>query len=365
MSDDIAEAKRRLPLPALLHRLGMGEHAKKSARCPFHEDKHNSFSIWQGDGVWFFKCHAGCREGDEIIFLELHRKISRSDATKLYLEMAGVNCSSERPRCASPQVRQRVFGAAEGRESGQSFDWQKCLEAFTDKHLERLAQWRGYSIELCRWLKERGLVGLYAGCIASPVHDLAGNVVAIHYRLKDGTWRYFPHGAKVHPLVIGELVPGDPVDVFESTWDGFGLMEKSGSRDGIIISRGASNAKLAAALIPKGSVARLWTQNDAPSAEWENVFCANAANTCKRVKIPEQYKDLNEWIQAGACTNDLIEAIARGETLRNVERTWVETISESVVTTNELSKLEIAPRQRLLGDGFARMIRGLFLGRGE
>jgi len=32
----IDEAKRRLPLPALMARLGLGEHAKKSALCPLH-----------------------------------------------------------------------------------------------------------------------------------------------------------------------------------------------------------------------------------------------------------------------------------------------------------------------------------------
>jgi hypothetical protein len=49
----IDEAKRRLPLPQLLARLGLGECAKKSAHCPFdgHEDKHKSFSVFKGDDV--------------------------------------------------------------------------------------------------------------------------------------------------------------------------------------------------------------------------------------------------------------------------------------------------------------------------
>ena len=96
MSDDIREAKHRLPLPALMERLGLGQHAKKSARCPFHDDKHNSFSVWKnGDGLWFWKCHAGCGEGDEITFLELHHRISNTEATKLFLEVTGV-ISAER-----------------------------------------------------------------------------------------------------------------------------------------------------------------------------------------------------------------------------------------------------------------------------
>src|SRR4030095_8283505 len=93
MSGDILEAKLTLPLPALLHRLGLTEHAKKSARCPFHDDKPNSFSVWQNGDGWAFKCHAGCGAGDEINFLELHEKLSRRDAVKRFLELAGVNGS--------------------------------------------------------------------------------------------------------------------------------------------------------------------------------------------------------------------------------------------------------------------------------
>ena len=107
----------------------------------------------------------------------------------------------------------------------EHLDWRECVEAFSQRHLERLAKWRGYSIEFCHWLKDNGLVGLYDGCIAFPVHDRAGNVVAAHYRLKDGSWRYYPQGAKVRPLVIGELLPGEPVQCFESTWDGFDYTE--------------------------------------------------------------------------------------------------------------------------------------------
>ena len=94
MNDDIGSAKQRLPLAALMHQLGLDDHAKKSARCPFHDDKHNSFSIWESDGVWFWKCHAGCGTGDEINFLEKHKAISRGHAIKLFLEMAGLH---ERP----------------------------------------------------------------------------------------------------------------------------------------------------------------------------------------------------------------------------------------------------------------------------
>jgi len=161
VSGDIAAAKRRLPLPTLMNQLGLGEHSRRSARCPFHEDKRNSFSVWQQrDGSWFWKCHTGCGAGDEINFLESHKSISRGDATKLFLKMAGVNGYA-------PNVPNS--SRANETQSATKFDWPACVEAFTEKHLERLADWRGLSDGFCSWLHRRALVGLYDGCIAFPI----------------------------------------------------------------------------------------------------------------------------------------------------------------------------------------------------
>ena len=44
----IDEAKRRLPLPQLMEKEGLGDRAKKTAHCPFHDDEHKSFSVFQG-----------------------------------------------------------------------------------------------------------------------------------------------------------------------------------------------------------------------------------------------------------------------------------------------------------------------------
>src|SRR5437762_2718525 len=92
----ISQAKKILALPELMRRLGLGDHAKKSARCPFpfHDDQHNSFSVWQKEnGAWRFKCHAGCGAGDEIDFLEVREGLSNSAAVKRFLEIAGMNGS--------------------------------------------------------------------------------------------------------------------------------------------------------------------------------------------------------------------------------------------------------------------------------
>jgi hypothetical protein len=102
MSADIQEAKRRLPLKDLMTRLGFGDRAKKSARCPFHNDHNPSFGIFQIDGQWGFKCHACGAKGDSIDFLAQVKGIDVKEATKLFLEMAGVGAA---PAQAAPPAK--------------------------------------------------------------------------------------------------------------------------------------------------------------------------------------------------------------------------------------------------------------------
>jgi hypothetical protein len=86
----IDTAKSRLPLPDLMRRLGYDEkNIGKTALCPFHDDHKPSFSVFQKNGAWFHQCFVGCSSGDEIAFLVKHFNISRREAIKRYLEMAG------------------------------------------------------------------------------------------------------------------------------------------------------------------------------------------------------------------------------------------------------------------------------------
>jgi hypothetical protein len=248
VSFDIAEAKRRLPLPDLLVRLGLGEHAKARARCPWtqnhkHGDKQPSFGIFQrGDG-WGWKCFV-CGGGDEITFLERYEGLSNGDAIRRYCELAGVNgdgATTHKAKLTPPAAKP---------ERDLSADWQLCAAAFTDEQAGKLATWRGYSADFVTWLRNGELVGLHEGKIAFPVHDDAGRVVALHYREKDGTWRYHPTGCKVRPLVIGDTQGADVALAFESQWDAFAVLDKMGWHKKavpgwcVIVTRGASNGKL-------------------------------------------------------------------------------------------------------------------------
>jgi hypothetical protein len=95
-----------------MKRLGLAAHAKKSANCPFlgHKDEHPSFSVFQGKGgFWFWKCHAGCGDGDEIMFLRKVKGLSLTEAMNLYLNMADFpsrapHRSHEYPECHESPV---------------------------------------------------------------------------------------------------------------------------------------------------------------------------------------------------------------------------------------------------------------------
>jgi CHC2 zinc finger len=95
----IDEAKLRLPMPALMTKLGFAEHAKKEAHCPWHSDEHPSFSVFQkADGTWWHNCFVGCSSGDEIAFLEKALNGSRREAINHYLEMAGFPAQRSKSR---------------------------------------------------------------------------------------------------------------------------------------------------------------------------------------------------------------------------------------------------------------------------
>jgi hypothetical protein len=119
----IDQAKRQLPLPELMAREGLSEHAKKSGHCPFHDDERKSFSVFKGDdGFWHWKCFAGCGEGDEIMFLRKLKGLSLTAAMNLFLDMAGFP-PSRPPKSHEYRKSRGSLGCLESRKS------PKCHES--------------------------------------------------------------------------------------------------------------------------------------------------------------------------------------------------------------------------------------------
>jgi hypothetical protein len=331
--DDLDECRRRRPLPLLMQQLGFAVQTGQNSYCPFHPDqksKHKSFSVSQRGERYFWRCWGQCGEsGDEVRFLEKLRGISNREAIALYKQLAGV---TPRPK-SQPEA---------------PFNWSKCVEAFTPAAMERLATSRGLKKETVSWANEAGFVGIFKNHYAFAVFDRARrNVVATHYRLDNGDWLYYPAGVtdKTLLLTIGDVTGEGPFYAFESQWDGLSFVEVSGERSGIIITRGKSNGRLVPEALQPDAIVYVWTQNDPGGGEWEQDVCKSGRLTVKRVKIPAEFKDLNDWVKAGATADDLFQAIQNAETIT--------TAATQVDGQTQVSSSSQAPAVDLTGNGAA------------
>jgi CHC2 zinc finger len=157
LKEKIGEAKRRLPLPELMIKLGLGEHAKKEAHCPFHHpDQHPSFSVFQkNDGAWWHKCFVGCSEGDEIMFLRKLKGLPLTKAMHLYLEMAGFPASRplrshEYPKSREPRAfpechespKSPVHPVSNGQEIEKVLKALAARNACTGRNTARKRLWK-------------------------------------------------------------------------------------------------------------------------------------------------------------------------------------------------------------------------------
>jgi CHC2 zinc finger/Protein of unknown function (DUF3631) len=298
----IDEAKVKLSLVAVMYELGLGAHAKKSARCPFHDDEHPSFSVFKNKSAAFvFKCHACGAAGDQIDFIERYKNISRGEAIKLFLEKAGVRPSASQRKSSN---------------GSKPFDWQQCGAELRPKDVVRLGNERWYSRDFCSWLREKKLVGSHNGSFAFPVgHN--GTVVGAHYRLEDGSWRYHPQGIKTAPLIIGDLSVAKRLHVLESQFDAFALADRTDlyqdANVAFIATRGAGNAALVKGLIPENASVCAWPQNDAAGEKWYDDLTAHAGAKVARAVVPKPFKDVNEWTSAGASAEDIFAVLFRNE----------------------------------------------------
>lgn len=298
------------PVQLLVERL----HAKRSgdgwkAKCPVHDDRDPSLSIREGsDGRALIKCHAGCQTNDVLAGIGLKPRD---------LFVGGKN-GSEPPK--------QTLSRKTNEEKAEPINWQQCVDAFNEKHLELLSDWRDYSDRFCSWLHTRRLVGVHEGkygdCIAFPVQDKDGKVVAAHCRPKSGKWFYEP-GTPVQPFIIGDLKTANQVHVFESQWDMFAFMDRTELYQeptvAFVATRGAEHAKLIKGLLRGGVSVCAWPQNDElkngkrAGDEWLKKLAEHADVPIAKATVPSPHKDMNAWTKSAATAEDIYLAFFKNE----------------------------------------------------
>jgi hypothetical protein len=177
--------------------------AKKSgkgwkAKCPAHDDDRPSLSISEGhNGCILINCLAGCSLDEILAALGLTKRDLFPDSMRLPAAAASAQTNP-----------------ASAKKIAAKFDWQACVAAMTDEHIEQIARERGYSISFVRELREKGRVGIYKRLVAFPVENNNREIVGAHVRKQNKKdWFHTPSGTKAAPLVFGEI--GDAPDVFE------------------------------------------------------------------------------------------------------------------------------------------------------
>jgi 5S rRNA maturation endonuclease (ribonuclease M5) len=169
----LEEAKARLSLRQLMTKLGLAAHAKRSAKCPFHEDRNNSFSVFQNSsGEWVWNCFAGCGGGDAASFLARFEGISNSDACRKLIGLAGGRVATA--QCLHmPKIAKALRRGCRPIDIYDPSDQdirvvQRMVETLvSDTPLcERIARGRGWKRETIRQLALETYLGWHDGKLA-------------------------------------------------------------------------------------------------------------------------------------------------------------------------------------------------------
>ena len=83
----LERALERIRISYLWQLFGLCGSPEPSCRSPFREDRHPSFSVYEGGRKW--KDHATGARGDAADFLAAACKVTRREGCRLLIAMAG------------------------------------------------------------------------------------------------------------------------------------------------------------------------------------------------------------------------------------------------------------------------------------
>lgn len=338
----LEQAKQLLPLPDLLSRLGLGEHAKKSSRCPFHDDSNNSFSVFQNEkGEWAWNCFGQCGcGGDEPAFIAKRDNIENDEACRRYIELTDAKGNNvPAPKHTASRVSSFLAKPADIRAMPLKVSdaWREGLD-YAQAHpliVKQLAKWRGWSEPFSQYLidcaaismplyyNERGL----AFQVILPTGERGSMTtlpIGYHIRIKPespekrASWRYVPngqthdHGIPALPWILGDFEQATLLVITEGQWDALTFSLAAGwlgdcclwpKGVGVIGIRGANGIKpflqYYGRFWPRNVNCLVFADADGPGSNWyigDHSFAAELATLCRKVAVVNctPHKDFNE-----------------------------------------------------------------------
>lgn len=150
--DVLDAAKARLDVPALWQLLALPGMPARSCKCPFHEDRSASFSIFADGRGW--KCFAGCGQGDAVAFLQRARNLATGDTLREFVRLAGLDPA--RPTGRAP-VALPAPKPAVTNPRPPAAEWP-AMDKRDPSARERLATLRKVAPQAVALAVERGLV---------------------------------------------------------------------------------------------------------------------------------------------------------------------------------------------------------------
>jgi hypothetical protein len=243
----------------------------------------------------------------------------------------------------------------------REIDWPACVRELSFIDAVRLASHakRRFLPVTILWLHKQGEVGKYNDKISFPMRSASGAVTGVH--------RWFEQEGKLKFLgsptlwSLGDTQAPREVHINESVWDQIALIDRTQwhleAGKLFLCTRGTSGAKLLRGQIPPGVKVYIWEQHDQPGDNGQlpanEGWRAKAAFFCGCqvwvVRIPPQYKDLNEWTIAGASAEELVAAVSAARPYRPQESEAQQTeTKESEHTSPKSDSQEEDDRPELL-----------------
>lgn len=260
MPSPLEQAKDRLTIPDVALQLFPGWKSGRSCKSPFREDRHASFSVY--DEGRKFKDHATGEQGDVIDFFVLARGISKSEAARELIALAGTTATPQQSHIVKTE---RVsISPTNGTPRAPLQPMPAICQAIYDDGVSHLLaneslravieRWRAWPAGTVAALADHGLIACpvlsgrrgVAFPVQAPTRDELGILgtlhAGFHHRHKPAAagerprWTYRPNDREDNasvpslPFVLGAgFLPGaDTIIVTEGQWDAITLAAAAG-----------------------------------------------------------------------------------------------------------------------------------------